>query len=230
MDVIGTDSSKPTHKHFFFSCPDNPADTLAVVIPEQLHASYGMYTWPCAPVLAWYLWSHRTELVGKSILELGSGTSLPGVVAAKCGAHVTLSDCSRFTKCLDNCRISAAANGVADKVNVIGITWGTFEPQLMRLDPIDLIISSDCFYDPVVFEPILVTVSYLLDKNPHASFVCSYKERSSDWSLEPYLSKWKLSCRIFEVSNIFSNAVVDVLELTQDNSIHLYEIRRVSSV
>lgn len=53
------------------------------------------------------------------MLELGSGTSLPGVVAAKCGARVTLSDCSRFTKCLDNCRTSAAANAVSDKVSYL---------------------------------------------------------------------------------------------------------------
>ena len=208
-----------------------------------------MYTWPCAPVLAWYLWSHRTDLVGKNVIELGAGTSLPGVVAAKCGAQVTLSDCSRFTKCLDNCHTSAIANGVGDKVikhlfnksakgninietlilqvKVIGITWGTFEPQFLKLDPVDLIISSDCFYDPVVFEPILVTVSYLLEKNPLASFVCSYKERSSDWSLEPWLSKWKLSCRIIEAASIFSNSDVDVAELTQDHSIQLFEIRRL---
>jgi len=229
MDIIGTDSSKPTEKHFFFSCSSNPDETLEVVIPEQLHASYGMYTWPCAPVLAWYLWSHRTDLVDKNVLELGAGTSLPGIVAAKCGAHVTLSDCSRFTKCLDNSHISATANGVGEKVKVIGITWGTFEPQLLKLEPVDLIISSDCFYDPVVFEPILVTVSYLLEKNPLASFVCSYKERSSDWSLEPWLSKWKLSCRVIEAANIFSNSDVDVAELTQDHSIQLFEIRRLVS-
>ncbi|XP_032788237.1 methyltransferase-like protein 23 [Daphnia magna] len=230
MDInsIGTDSSKPTHKHFFFSCPDNPAETLAVIIPEQLHASYGMYTWPCAPVLAWYLWSQRVGLVGKHVIELGAGTSLPGVVAAKCGANVTLSDCSRFTKCLENCRISATTNGVGDKVNIIGLTWGTFEPQLLKLQPVDLIISSDCFYDPAVFEPILVTVSYLLNKNPSASFVCSYKERSSDWSFEPYLSKWKLCCRTLEVGNIVSSSVVDVAELTQDNTIQLFEIYRAS--
>jgi len=187
-----------------------------------------MYTWPCAPVLAWYLWTHRGELGNKHVLELGAGTSLPGVVAAKCGAQVTLSDCSRFTKCLDNCRVSAAVNGVSDKVNVIGITWGTFEPQLLKLEPVDLIVSSDCFYDPVVFEPILVTVSYILDKNPHASFVCSYKERSSDWSLEPWLSKWKLSCRTIEATSIFSQADVDVAELTQDNTIQIFEIRRLT--
>ena len=55
-------------------------------------------------------------MVDKNVIELGAGTSLPGVVAAKCGARVTLSDCSRFTKCLDNCHISATANGVGDKV------------------------------------------------------------------------------------------------------------------
>ena len=138
----------------------------------------------------------------------------------------------------------------ASQVNVVGITWGSWEPQLLKLAKQDLIISSDCFYDPgititnyhinnlknnffnffflVVFEPILVTVSYLLEKNPSASFICSYKERSSDWSLEPFLSKWKLSCGIIEPSNIFSNSVVDVAELTQDNSIQLFEIRRQS--
>ena len=29
-------------------------DQIQVVIPEQLAASYGLYIWPCAPVLAWY--------------------------------------------------------------------------------------------------------------------------------------------------------------------------------
>lgn len=109
---------------------------------------------------------------------------------------------------------------------MVGITWGTFEPQLIKLDPVDLVISSDCFYDPIVFEPILMTVSYLLDKNPEARFVCSYKERSSDWSLEPWLSKWKLSCRNVEASAVFAQADVDVAELTQDNSIHVLEIYR----
>jgi predicted nicotinamide N-methyase len=52
---------------------------------------------------------------------LGAGTSLPGVVAAKCGANVTLSDCSRFTKCLENCRTSAVTNGVGDKVKIISL-------------------------------------------------------------------------------------------------------------
>jgi hypothetical protein len=34
------------------------------------------------------------------------------------------------------------------QVNVVGITWGSWEPQLLKLAKQDLIISSDCFYDP----------------------------------------------------------------------------------
>ena len=33
--------------------PDPSSSPVEVVIPEQLAASYGLYIWPCAPVLAW---------------------------------------------------------------------------------------------------------------------------------------------------------------------------------
>ena len=32
---------------------DNSKEPVDVIIPEQLAASYGLYLWPCAPVLAW---------------------------------------------------------------------------------------------------------------------------------------------------------------------------------
>jgi len=84
-----------------------------VVIPEQLAASYGLYIWPCAPVLAWYVWLHQVmsalnrlskytirfsiifkdDIFNKEVLELGSGTALPGLLCSKIGAKkVWLSD------------------------------------------------------------------------------------------------------------------------------------------
>lgn len=62
-----------------------------------------------------------------------------------------------------------------------GITWGLFLSNLFKLGAIDLIIGSDCFYDPNVFEDIIVTVSFLLDRNSQAKFLTVYQERSSDW-------------------------------------------------
>lgn len=45
---------------------------------QLLQASYSFYIWPSAPVLAWFLWTQRNNIRGKRILEIGSGTALPG--------------------------------------------------------------------------------------------------------------------------------------------------------
>ena len=78
--------------------------------------------------------------------QIGSGTALSGVVAAKCGAQVILSDSALFPHCLDNCRKSCHANDLAD-VKVVPLTWGLLTPTLLQLPAVDFILGSDCFYD-----------------------------------------------------------------------------------
>lgn len=73
--------------------------------------------------------------------------SLPGVVAARCGAEVVLSDGSDKPACLENCRRSAEANGLQD-VAVVGISWGEVSPSLLLLPKLDVVLGSDVFYDP----------------------------------------------------------------------------------
>ncbi|XP_026717071.1 methyltransferase-like protein 23, partial [Athene cunicularia] len=158
---------------------------------QVLDSQYGLYVWPCAVVLAQYLWVHRRSLRGKRVLEIGAGVSLPGVVAAKCGAEVTLSDSEELPPCLQRCRSSCRANHLPH-VPVIGLTWGRISPQLLALAPVDIILGSDVFFDPKDFEDILTTVYFLLEKNPHAQFWTTYQVRSADWSIEALLCKWKL--------------------------------------
>uniref|UniRef100_A0AAZ3SCX3 Uncharacterized protein n=1 Tax=Oncorhynchus tshawytscha TaxID=74940 RepID=A0AAZ3SCX3_ONCTS len=79
-----------------------------------------MHVWPCAVVLA-HVWTHREELMHKTVKELGAGMSLPGVVAAKCGAQ-----------CLENCRHTCEENELP---NVLQKVWGD-------------ILGSDIFYEP----------------------------------------------------------------------------------
>jgi release factor glutamine methyltransferase len=55
------------------------------------------------------------SLQGKSLLELGCGTGLISIVAAKSGAKVTACDLSK--KAIDNCKINAAANQV--NINIL---------------------------------------------------------------------------------------------------------------
>ncbi|XP_025959700.1 histone-arginine methyltransferase METTL23 [Dromaius novaehollandiae] len=164
---------------------------LALRVPEVLDSQYGLYVWPCAVVLAQYLWFHRTTLPGKRVLEIGAGVSLPGLVAAKCGAEVILSDSEELPQCLENCRKSCLMNDLPD-VPVIGLTWGRVSPELLSLAPVDIILGSDVFFEPKDFEDILTTVYFLMEKNPHAQFWTTYQVRSADWSIEALLCKWKL--------------------------------------
>jgi predicted nicotinamide N-methyase len=106
------------------------------------------------------------------VLELGAGTGLPGILASLCGAQVTLSDSAKLPHCLEQCQKSAEANGVSDRVKIVGLTWGAFSSELIKLKgEVDILLGSDVFYDPVVFEDLLCTVSYILESNPS---VCVY--------------------------------------------------------
>lgn len=66
-------------------------------------------------------------------------------MAAKCGAHVVLSDHEGKPRLHDNLRHSCQINGVGG-VEVRGVTWGVFSPAVLELEPPDVILASDCFY------------------------------------------------------------------------------------
>ena len=180
---------------------ESSRESLTVTIPEVLDPSYGMYTWPSAIVIAQMIWAKREFVRGKVMLELGSGTALPGIVAALCGAELHLSDSSHYPRCLDNSLHSCKANGLHD-IPVHGITWGRFDPDLLTLPNLDLIIASDCFYDSKDFEEIIVTVSYLLDKNHTAEFWCAYQVRSSSRTIEHLLLKWNLQSELLPLTSV----------------------------
>lgn len=167
------------------------SDKVEVRIPEIMNPQYGMFTWPAAPVLAQFIWYNRDQIKGKQVVEIGAGTALPGLVASLCGATVILTDKEEYPQCLDNCRKSCLANG-QDAIQVVGITWGQFTPNLLNLPKADIILGSDCFYDTKDFDDILATVSFLMEKNFQAKFWSTYQERSSSHSIEDLLKKWEL--------------------------------------
>lgn len=95
--------------------------------------------WPSARTLARYIWSNLF-LQGQSVLELGSGLGLPGVVCGVRGAHVTFSDYNEEAVKLS--LHNAGLNDVCAQ-GFIG-DWRTFGLQ----ERFDIILGSDIFYDP----------------------------------------------------------------------------------
>lgn len=171
---------------------------------------------------------HRENFEGKRILEIGCGTALPGILAAKFGAQVVLSDSCSLPNALKHAKRCCTVNNleVGKDIDVIGLTWGILLKSVYDLAPLDYIIGSDCFYDPSVFEDILVTISFLLKRpgrdSAQVKFLFTYQERSTDWTIEHLLKKWDLQCRKVSLKNV--KKVCDFYELTRDNTIHLYEI------
>jgi len=132
---------------------------------------------------------------------LGAGTALPGLLAAKLGARVILTDKHDNHEVLGSYTRVSEINGVQEKVSMLPLKWGLFDAGFFELPKLDAIIAADCFYDPKDFDNILATVFALMKANPSCVFVTVYQERSSRRSLQPLLLKWGMSCRAVEASS-----------------------------
>ncbi|XP_052070576.1 histone-arginine methyltransferase METTL23-like [Mytilus californianus] len=209
----------------FFKFGSN-SENCTVCIPEVLDGNYGMYVWPCSPVLAQYIWYQRSQLKGKTVLEIGAGTSLPGIVAAKCGATVILSDSSDYPQCLENCAATCDSNNLSN-ITVIGIKWGQFTPELLNLQPVDIILGSDCFFETKDFEDIIVTVAFIMEKRPSTEFWCTYQERSSSRSIEYLLLKWGLECTEIGLETFEADSpTLAESTLPGNHTIHMYIMKK----
>ncbi|ETW09661.1 hypothetical protein, variant [Aphanomyces invadans] len=95
--------------------------TVRVLVQEELgHVEddnvdglgIGWYVWPSAIKLATFIHHNQHLVAGKRVLELGAGTALPGLLAAKLGAaHVMLTDKDEVA--LRNARGAIKLNGIA---------------------------------------------------------------------------------------------------------------------
>ncbi|XP_049877443.1 acyl-CoA-binding domain-containing protein 6-like [Pectinophora gossypiella] len=195
---------------------DTRGEYLEIVIPELLTAGYSFYTWPSAPLLAWYLWTQRRHLRGLRVLELGCGTGLPGILAAKCGARVTLTDSVALPRSLRHLSACCEANGLVPSrdVQILGLAWGLFLADVHNLRPVDLLLASDCFYEPSQFEEVLSVVAYLLD-GTDGRFLCAYQERSADWSIEALLKKWGLKGSLLDLDSLSESSGVDYRSMAE---------------
>jgi predicted nicotinamide N-methyase len=81
------------------------------VIGERVdRLPYGVALWPSAIALAHEVATRVDDFRGRSVLELGAGTGLPGIVVASLGGRVAQTD--RDELALQLCRRNGGRNGV----------------------------------------------------------------------------------------------------------------------
>jgi len=97
--------------------------------------------WPSSLALARWIWN-GPSLTGKSVLELGAGLGLPGVVAGMKGADVLQTD--YIAEALEIARENACLNKVNGGVRTAVADWRCFNIT----ETFDYIIGSDILYHP----------------------------------------------------------------------------------
>lgn len=109
---------------------------------------FGLLLWESAPALAEALVADAKPLRGTSVLEIGAGAGLVGLVAASLGARVRQVDHSAAA--VDLARANAADNAISG-IDTLTADWNDWrDPQHY-----DLILGSDILYDRESFAPLL---------------------------------------------------------------------------
>jgi methyltransferase-like protein 23 len=115
-------------------------DALLRVAETSAQFPFGLMLWESAVALAEELHARGPHLVGKTVLELGAGLGLSGVVAAHLGAGVTQTD--HDDAALQACQRTADINGVTGIARKPG-NWHSWQDDTRY----DFILGADIAYD-----------------------------------------------------------------------------------
>lgn len=165
------------------------------VLLDQDISDVGRLVWDAELVLAHYVDClygppGGESLRGKRILELGAGTGLAGIVAARLGADVTVTEQAKLVGWLTKC---VTANFPLDLIHERKVTPPTVSKLEWTSDwlvaseicdaiggPFDLIIGADIFYIEVLWNAIIVTSTCCTA--PGSTLLLSYEQRRSNVS------------------------------------------------
>lgn len=118
---------------------------------------YWAFAWAGGQALARYILDHPEICRGNSVVDLGSGSGLAAIAAAKCGARSVLAaDLDQLA--LSACRLNAAANGVALE---------TTNDDLLSAPayPADVVLVGDLFYERELAGQVVTYIETLKSLN-----------------------------------------------------------------
>lgn len=154
---------------------------------------YGVALWSSSIVLAYEL-AHRGEAAfrGKSLLELGAGTGLPGIVAASLGAQTVQTDRQELS--MSVCRRNAERNRVPNLEHRM-VDWTEWNDPTRY----DWIIGSDILYGQKmhphlerIFRDNLAPGGRILLSDPLRSLSVRLLEKLEQEGWQITATRWKL--------------------------------------
>ncbi|XP_037227184.1 EEF1A lysine methyltransferase 3-like [Falco rusticolus] len=128
--------------------------------------------WEAALSLCRFLGEQRFDFRGRTVIELGAGTGIVGILAALLGGDVTITDQpAALDQIQENVRLNFPAAAAAPQVRAL--VWGRDEGAFPA--GYGVILGSDIVYHPPSFAPLLRTLRHLC--GPHSIALLSAKMR-----------------------------------------------------
>lgn len=155
--------------------PEGSSTAIQITLRVDASPGCGGIAWPAGEVLSNYIALRGEQYChGKTILELGSGTGLVGLVAGALGGHVWITDQAPLLGIMkDNVNV----NNLQSLVTVAELNWGENVPS--DIPRPDMILAADCVYYEPAFPLLVKTLSELSGEKTEILF-CYKKRRKAD--------------------------------------------------
>jgi predicted nicotinamide N-methyase len=170
---------------------------------------YGVALWPSAIALAYDLADRGEALKGASVLELGAGTGLPGIVAASLGARVVQTD--RHEMAMAVCARNGAANGVTGVERRMA-DWTAWDIA----EQFDFILGSDILYTEALHPHLAAILNGSLAPGGRALLSDPFRAPSLRLLESLEAEGWSISLATWNLGGEEDPRVVGVYELGKD--------------
>lgn len=141
--------------------------TISIFVPDSIaieeaykkeHAPYWAQVWHAAIGLCIFLQQHPEYINKRTVLELGAGLGLPGIVAAATAKNICISDKSaEVIAIVQQSVLHHHLNNVSCKV----LDWNDID--LVAIP--DVVLLSDINYEPDAFAALLKMIDHFLYRN-----------------------------------------------------------------
>ena len=238
---------RKTHE---FGHPSDPDFVRVKTVEDPLAKEFGARTWVAAEILASHLHRHwhgryrRGERTDETrVLELGAGTSLPGLVLAELGARVVLTDTIEEGCVLGNVHAIVKAydenksarderewrrderfRAKPPSLTHRHLHWGRLDVEAVALAKtgFDVVVGADVLYGKSRdFDALFATARLLLEKAPRRNegvFLTAYQHRASHRSIESSLATYGLVVRRAFRYPVRGGVTVDVVEIALEET------------
>ncbi|XP_048389653.1 protein N-lysine methyltransferase METTL21A isoform X1 [Stegostoma tigrinum] len=165
--------------------------------------------WDAAIVLCTYLELGTIQLQDRTVIELGAGTGLVGIVAALLGADVTVTDREVALQFLESNLQENIPPDLQNKVRARELNWGV---NLDQFDPgsYDVVLGADVVYLEEAFPALLETLEYLSSEETTVLLSCRIRyERDQNF-----------------LQMLGSRFVVEKVHYDTEKDVHVYKAQK----